>query len=149
MNTLQTTLDLVPTETAPEPARAAGADQAATIGSCAGGAPVKLPAWFAVGAAARVAQLKGVGYLLVLDRGAVVGTIGRAALAAAPATDLLARWMTPVAVSVTPETTREEAWRLMALQGLDCLPVVSGPLLMGLVTREELGAALDGERVAG
>jgi CBS domain-containing protein len=48
--------------------------------------------------------------------------------------------------SVTPETPREEAWRLMALQGLDCLAVVSGPLLVGLVTREDL---CDEARAAG
>jgi CBS domain-containing protein len=148
MNTLQTTIDLFPTAapvSANSQAPSAALPETTTVGSCASTSVVKVPSWFTAGAAARVAQLKGVAHLLVVDRGAVVGTAARATLLAAPASEPLARIMSAT-VSVTPETSREEAWRLMALQGLDCLAVVSGPLLVGLVTREDLA---DEARAAG
>jgi Mg/Co/Ni transporter MgtE len=103
-----------------------------------GATAVKVPSWFTAGAALRVAQLKQVEYLLVLDRGAVVGTVGARALASAPAGDPVARSMNASPATVTPETSRREAWRLMACLGLDCLPVTSGMLLVGVVTRAAL-----------
>jgi len=103
---------------------------------CAGA--IKVPPWFTVGAALRVAACKGVEHLLVVDRGAVAGTVSVQALRAAPAADPLARWMTASTVTLAPETSRTEAVGLMARMGVDCLPVASGLLLVGLVTREEL-----------
>jgi CBS domain-containing protein len=108
---------------------------------------VKVPSWFTSGAALRVAHLKGVEYLLVVDRGAVVGTVARRALAAAPAHEPLARTMVASPATVSADTSLREAWALMAARDLDCAQVTSGPLLVGLITREDLA---DGhQRAAG
>jgi len=98
----------------------------------------KVPSWFSVGAALRVAELKRAAHLLVLDRGALVGSISARVLASVPATDPLGRWMNRAGVFVSPETSTEEAWRLMACLGLECIPVVQGVLLLGVVARDAL-----------
>jgi Mg/Co/Ni transporter MgtE len=118
-----------------------------SVGACASTSFVKVPAWFSAGAALRVAQLKGVAYLLVEDRGAVVGTVSAHLLRTAPAAEPLARWMSPMKLTVSAETSRAEAGRLMECLGVECLPVSSGVLLIGLVTREDLAAG--DQRAAG
>jgi CBS domain-containing protein len=110
------------------------------VGARARAALVKVPSWFTVAAGLRVAQLKGVAHLLVLDRGRVAGTIATSALAEAPATDPIARWMTPATTTVACETPVSETLRLMAALGLACVPISAGPLLVGLVTRDDLAA---------
>jgi CBS domain-containing protein len=107
---------------------------------------VKVPSWFTSGAALRVAQLKGVDHLLVLDRGAVVGTVATRSLALAPLWEPLARLMSPVLKSIPSEVSVDQARSLMTSLGLDCLPVTSGPLLVGLVT---LGDLTEEHRLAG
>jgi CBS domain-containing protein len=99
---------------------------------------VKVPSWFTSGAALRVAHLKGVEHLLVLDRGAVVGTVTRRALAAAPGHEPLARTMVASPATLSAEASLREARALMAARDLDCAPVTSGPLLVGLITRDDL-----------
>jgi hypothetical protein len=99
---------------------------------------VKVPSWFTSGAALRVAQLKRVEFLLVIDRGAVVGTADRRALSAAAPHEPLARSMVPCTATLSPELSLGEARARMSSLGLDCLPVTVGPLLLGLVTREDL-----------
>jgi len=107
---------------------------------------VKVPSWFTSGAALRVAQLKGVDHLLVLDRGAVVGTVATRTLALAPLWEPLARLMSPATTTISSEVSLEQARALMTSLGLDCLPVTNGPLLVGLVT---LGELTDEHRLAG
>jgi|tagenome__1003787_1003787.scaffolds.fasta_scaffold20896029_2 Mg/Co/Ni transporter MgtE len=109
-----------------------------TVGSVASHVVVKVPSWFTVGAALRVARLKGTQHLLVLDRQKVVGSVGVAVLAAASPHQPVERVMTRSAVVVRPETLVDEAWRLMACHGLHCLPVASGVVLLGVVTRDDL-----------
>jgi Mg/Co/Ni transporter MgtE len=140
MNTVDPALTLIATATAALSTAAERELGPANVGARASTVVVKVPCWFTAGAALRVAQLKRVEFLLVLDRGAVAGTVSRRVLAAAPASEPLGRWMTASTAVVSSEAPCEEAWRVMALQGLECLPVVHGPLLVGLVAREDLTA---------
>jgi CBS domain-containing protein len=99
---------------------------------------VKIPTWFTVAAALRVAHLKGASHLLVLDRQKVVGAISQQRLSLSPGSEPVARWMNRSPAQVSPETPQEEAWRLMAMHDIECLPVVSGAMLLGVVAREHL-----------
>jgi len=101
----------------------------------------KLPDWFTVGAALRVARLKGVDHLLVVDRGAVVGVAEARVLEGAPERDPLSRWTPASRATLTPETPIDEARRLMAAQGVASMPVTSGALLVGIVTLAALARA--------
>jgi Mg/Co/Ni transporter MgtE len=100
---------------------AAGGQSSRRVGDAMRTVPVKVPSWFTVGAALRVARLKRAEQVVVLDR-----------------QQLVARWMTSSRRSVTPDTLQSEAARLMEEQGLDCLPVVGGALFLGIVTRADL-----------
>jgi hypothetical protein len=102
------------------------------------GVAVKVPSWFTSGAALRVAQLKRVEYLLVVDRGVVMGTVGRRALAAVPAHQPLARTVIASTSTVSADASLAQARALLDALDLDCLPVTSGPLLVGLIAREDL-----------
>jgi CBS domain-containing protein len=106
---------------------AAVADVASTL-------VVKVPSWFTAAAALRVARLKGADHLLVLDRQQLVGSVSAAVLAASAPHLPLERVMTRTSATVTPDTPLPEAWRLMARAGVGCLPVVSGALLLGVLT---------------
>jgi CBS domain-containing protein len=101
---------------------------------------VKVPSWFTVAAALRVARLKGADHLLVVERQRLIGSVSTRVLAAAPAGSAVARWMRRSEVSVAPETPSDVARRLMASQGVECLPVAPGAILLGLVALEDLGA---------
>jgi Mg/Co/Ni transporter MgtE len=109
---------------------------------------VKVPCWFSVAAALRVARLKQAEYLLVLDRQSPCGTISVRTLQAAPGFELLARWMRRCETTLTPETSSEEAYRTMSALGVECLPVASGALLLGLAAREDLHQPLEWEAAA-
>jgi len=117
------------------------------VGDLARALLVKVPSWFTAGAALRVAQLKGAQHLLVLDRGRVQGAISRAELAVAPPTDPLGRCMPLAPVTVNGDASLSEARQLMTSLGLTSLVVIAGPMLVGLVTREDL--ADQDERAAG
>jgi CBS domain-containing protein len=118
-----------------------GAPQSRPVAELANHTVVKLPSWFTVAAALRVARLKGCSHLLVTDRHRVVGTIATHLLATAPGADPLARWMTASELTLAATLSDQEAWRVMSLEGLDCVPVVSGAVLLGIVTRADLAAA--------
>ena len=117
---------------------AAGGQASRRVGDAMRTVPVKVPSWFTVGAALRVARLKRAEQVVVLDRQQLAGSVSARVLAAAPGHHLVARWMTPGRRSVTPDTLQSEAARLMEEQGLDCLPVVGGALFLGIVTRADL-----------
>jgi Mg/Co/Ni transporter MgtE len=120
---------------------AEGAPRSRTVGELASMGAVKVPSWFTVGAALRVARLKDVSHVLVTDRQSVVGSIAADVMAQASPTDPLARWMTASDVTIAADASEEEALRLMA-RGLECLPVVSGAVLLGIVTRADLTTAV-------
>lgn len=117
------------------------------VGARAHAGVVKVESWFTAGAALRVAQLKGVQHLLVLDRGRVLGAIGLVELALAPPTRPLGRCMPLNPPIVASDTPVQDARRLMSVLGVDCMVVTAGPLLVGLVTRDDLED--DHERAAG
>jgi Mg/Co/Ni transporter MgtE len=123
---------------APPPTELAQASRTAHPVGARARVAVKVPSWFTSGAALRVAELKGVEYLLVVDRRVVVGTAARRALAAVRPDEPLARSMVASSAAVSPELSLDEARALMSTLGLDCLPVTSGPLLVGVITREDL-----------
>jgi CBS domain-containing protein len=120
---------------------AAGAPRSRTVGELASVGAVKVPSWFTIGAALRVARLKNVSHVLVTDRHTVVGSIAVDVMAHAPGADTLARWMTASDVTISADAPEEEAQRLMS-RGLDCLPVVSGAILLGIITRADLASAV-------
>jgi CBS domain-containing protein len=99
---------------------------------------VKVPAWFTAAAALRVARLKGVEHLMVLDRQQLVGAVSVRALAGVPGHHPVARAMTASRLSVTLDIPADEALALMVAHRLECLPVVSGALLVGMITRASL-----------
>jgi CBS domain-containing protein len=110
------------------------------VGAHAREARVKVPSWFTASAALRVAQLKGVDHLLVMDGGRVLGAVSREELEMAPPSDPLGRWAPTVPTTVGSRTTAGEALRLMDGLGLSALVVTAGPVLVGLVTRADLAA---------
>jgi CBS domain-containing protein len=134
---MQTNVTLISATVKPLLELAAPAPSGEAVGARARVA-VKVPSWFTSGAALRVAQLKRVEFLLVIDRGAVVGIVGRRVLSAAAPHEPLARSMVACTAALTPELSLGEARARMSSLGLDCLPVTSGPLLVGVVTREDL-----------
>jgi Mg/Co/Ni transporter MgtE len=99
---------------------------------------VRIPSWFTAAQALRVAHLKAVAHLLIEERGRLVGSIGVAALTSAPATDPVARWMDRSAAHLTPDLSCAEAERVLRREGVTCLPVVTGGLLVGTASLEEL-----------
>jgi Mg/Co/Ni transporter MgtE len=105
-----------------------------TVADVASTLVVKVPGWFTAGAALRVARLKGADHLLVVDRQQLIGSISADTLAAASPQVPLERLMTRTGATVTPETPLRDAHRLMARAGVGCLPVVSGALLLGVVS---------------
>jgi acetoin utilization protein AcuB len=108
------------------------------VGEVIRAASVKVPSWFSAAAALRVARLKRADHLMVLDRQQLVGSVSAQALAAVPGGDPVGRWMNPSRLTVSPEAFTGEARRLMNDHGLECLPVVSGALFLGVVCRSDL-----------
>jgi CBS domain-containing protein len=101
--------------------------------------PIKVPTWFTAAAALRVARLKGASHLMVLDRGQLVGSVATRVLASAPGHQPVARSMTASRLCLSPEMPRSSARAVMAAQNVDCLPVVSGALLVGIVRSADFG----------
>jgi CBS domain-containing protein len=124
----------LPAVAANEPA---AGGQTGTVAALASTQVVKVPTWFTAAAALRVARLKGVDHLLVLDRQQLVGSVSSTALASAAGHLPLERLMSRTRVTVAPDAPLEEAWKLMACHGVDCLPVTSGALLLGILSRHD------------
>jgi CBS domain-containing protein len=131
---------IFPTETvlAPAPTGAMALDQR-RVGEVLQAAPVKVPSWFTAQSALRVGSLKRAEHLLVIDRGRPVGAVSTRVLGTVPAHEPVGRWMSASTLVVTPETTLEQARGLMHRHCLETLPVVSGALLLGMITVSDLG----------
>ncbi len=112
-----------------------------TIGNLVSTKVVKLPSWFTAGAALRIARLKRVSHLLVEDRRQVVGSVSRQALEAAPSEAALATCMDASGASIRLSAPVHEAWARMMVVGVQCLPVMEGALLVGLVTLDAVREA--------
>jgi CBS domain-containing protein len=112
-----------------------------TISSLVSTKVVKLPSWFTAGAALRVARLKGVAHLLVEDRRQFVGSVSREALEQAPSEAPLATCMVATSASIALSAPAHEAWARMLVNGVECLPVLQGALLVGMVTMQAVREA--------
>lgn len=105
---------------------------------------VKLPAWFTVAQARRVAELKRVSHVLVEEHGVVAGAVSATVLGHARGGDSIARWAFRTTAHVTPDSSLAAAERLLRQQGASCLPVVTaGGLLVGTVSIHDLDLARD------
>lgn len=132
----------------PKEARAAD-DRPLSVADLAAPRAVKVPSWFTAAAALSVARLKGVEHLLVLERHMLAGTVSVRALVEAPANTPVARLMVPGSTTIRPETPAEQAWNVMVAEDLECLPVARGPLLVGMIARNDLAAAARRARASG
>jgi CBS domain-containing protein len=112
--------------------------QEPTISTLVSTKVVKLPSWFTAGAALRIAKLKGVSHLLVEDRRQIVGSIGRSMLEETAADAPLGACMNATGASIGLHAPVHEAWARMLVNGVECLPVLQGALLVGLVTMESV-----------
>ncbi len=106
----------------------------------------RVPGWFTVAQARRVAELKGVGHLLVGDKSGAGGTASLAALATAPGGDLVARWTVRTTASVDAAASLEVARAVLRAEGAACLPVTAGGMLVGMIGLGDvaLAAGADG-----
>jgi Mg/Co/Ni transporter MgtE len=102
------------------------------------GPAVKVPGWFTVAAARKIASLKGTRYLLVVDRRTIIGVVEVRDIERVPANAPVARYATFTEATVAADATPERAWWLMVAEDVDCLPVVRGPVLVGIITRDAL-----------
>jgi CBS domain-containing protein len=99
-----------------------------------------------VASAQRLAFENGIHHLLVLENGTLAGIICREDLRLASSDSLVGDCMSSPVLCITPETTLQEAVDIMGANDIDCLPVVTGAFLVGIVTRNALeGAGLAAE----
>ncbi len=114
--------------------------------------------WTALKAASELMQRHRTHQLLVVDQGKLVGIVAHQDIRRAlqlDTTDLefhellslvntvkVQDIMTREVITVTPDTPVEEAARLMVEKRIGCLPVMEKEQLVGIVTREDLLAAL-------
>ena len=91
------------------------------------------------GEAAAVALASGVEHLLVFDWDALVGVASLSALHGAGATATVSDCMHVPAPTISASASVEQAVELMRSCDVTCLPVVAGGLILGVVTREQLG----------
>ena len=103
---------------------------------------VRIPLWFTAAQARRVAAHKGVDHLLVEEHGRVAGSISLTTLLQAPPTEPVARWMSRSQAHLTPDQPLSEAERHLRREGVGCLPVVAGGLLVGIVSLAEVAASV-------
>jgi len=95
----------------------------------------------AVSSARRLVLENGVDHVLILENGTLAGIVGREDLRHADSEDCVGDCMTSPVLCITPDTTLQEAVDIMGENDVDCLPVVMGVLLIGIVTREALAVA--------
>jgi hypothetical protein len=108
------------------------------VGDCMNAVIARVPGWFTVAQARRVAELKGVTHVLIDDKSGASGTASVATLARAPGTDLVARWTVRTAASVDAETSLDVAEALLRAEGAACLPVTTGGMLVGTVSLADI-----------
>ena len=96
----------------------------------------RVPGWFTVAQARRVAELKRVSARAGRGPRSGAGAVSAAVLAQAPATDMVARWTNRTDAHVSPDAAVATAEQLLRAQGASCLPVVTaGGLLVGTISR--------------
>jgi len=95
----------------------------------------------AVSSARRLVLENDVHHMLVLENGTLAGIVCRDDLRYADRNARVGDCMTSPVLCITPDTTLQEAVDLMGAHDVDCLPVVTGAFLVGIVTREALATA--------
>ncbi|MBC8133196.1 MAG: CBS domain-containing protein [Deltaproteobacteria bacterium] len=95
----------------------------------------------AVSSARRLVLENGVHHMLVLENGTLAGIVCRDDLRFAARDACIGDCMTSPVLCITPDTTLQEAVDIMGANDIDCLPVVTGTFLVGIVTLEALSTA--------
>ena len=95
----------------------------------------------AVASARRLVIENDIDHMLVLDNGTLAGIVCRDDLSHADRHGRVGDYMTSPVVCVTPDTTLQEAIDIMGANDIDCLPVVTGTFLVGMVTWNALASA--------
>lgn len=95
----------------------------------------------AVSSARRLVQENDVHHMLVLDNGTLAGIVCRDDLRFADRDARIGDCMTSPVLCITPDTTLQEAVDIMGANDIDCLPVVTGVFLVGIVTLQALSTA--------
>jgi CBS domain-containing protein len=95
----------------------------------------------AVSSARRLVLQTDVRHMLVLDQGTLAGIVCLDDLRFADRDARVADCMTSPVLCITPDTTLQEAVDIMGANDVDCLPVVTGEFLVGIVTLEALATA--------
>jgi CBS domain-containing protein len=114
-----------------------------TVGELARQNFVTLPAWFGCAQACAVLRLKGMDFVLVSDDRGVRRVASLEQLTAAPAERGIAACAIPFGPGVALATPADRALRLMDAHGSDHAGVVvSGGVVVGIVSREALAAAV-------
>ncbi len=95
----------------------------------------------AVSSARRLVLETDVHHMLVLDQGTLAGIVCLDDLRFADRDARVGDCMTSPVLCITPDTTLQEAVDIMGANDIDCLPVVTGTFLIGIVTLEALATA--------
>jgi hypothetical protein len=103
----------------------------------------RLPPWFTVEQARKIATLRGVEHVLVEERGKITGSVSRYTLWRAPRLETLARHLQPISRTVSTELPINEVRAEMQALGTDCLPVASGGILVGTITLADIDFNLE------
>jgi len=103
-----------------------------------------LTAESSVASARRLIASSGNDHLIVLQDGALAGIVSDRDLRAADRDARVADCMTSPVVCISADTTLQEAVDIMGDNDVDCLPVVTGAYIVGLVTREALALGEQG-----
>jgi len=97
-----------------------------------------------VASARRLIASSGNDHLIVLQDGALAGIVCDRDLRIADRDALVGECMTSPVVCISADTTLQEAVDIMGDNDVDCLPVVTGAYIVGLVTREALAIGEQG-----
>lgn len=91
-----------------------------------------------VASALRLAAAKRIQHFLVIEDGNLSGIVCEDDMVSAPRGTLVGECMTTPVLCIGPETTVSEAAEIMTENEIDCLPVVTGAFLVGVITRDKL-----------
>jgi len=94
-----------------------------------------------VESARRLVDMSGNHHLIVIEDGTLAGIVCDADLRKADQGGCVADCMTSPVLCISAETTLQEAVDIMGANDVDCLPVVTGAFLVGMVTRDALAIA--------
>jgi CBS domain-containing protein len=112
-----------------------------TVGEVMGTELFTLTTDTAVASARRLVTEVGINHLLVLENGTLAGIVCGEDLRGADRDAVVGDLMSSPVLCITPDTTLQEAVDIMGENDLDCLPVVTGSFLIGMVTRAALAIA--------